>query len=329
MSDNKRMYELEYPSPEVGGNGQEGPTLIVALQGYADAGNAVEGSSAHLLAALDHRLIASFNSDELIDYRSRRPSVVIDDNEVTDVEDLSLGLHVVRDIDNRPFLMLSGPEPDLRWDAFTDAVADLAEKFGVDQTICLYAAPMTVPHTRPTMVTAHGNAAGRLKDQIALDARLNVPGSAALRLEKLLSSRGGSVAGYTVHVPHYVAGSPYPAATLKLLESISDSTGLSLPLLALERDAEKVHRQLMEQTADSAEVQQVVGALERQFDEELERYRARHPQAVLPGDADLPSGEEIGAEFERFLADLDDTSHRKTEPDETDADETDGDENRE
>lgn len=307
MSDNNdRMYELEYPSPEVSGSNAEGPTLIVALQGYADAGHAVEASSSHMLAALDHRLIASFNNDELIDYRSRRPAVVIEHNEVTEIDPLNLGLHVVRDTDNKPFLVLAGPEPDLRWGAFSNAVADLADKFGVENTICLYAAPMTVPHTRPTVVSTHGSSAHRLKDQFTMDTRLTVPGSASLMLEKVLAERGKNVAGYTVHVPHYVAASAYPAATLKLLQSISESANLNLPLMAIERDAEKVHRQLMDQTAESAEIQHVVGALEQQYDEELERYRDRHPQAVMPGESDLPSGDEIGAEFEKFLAGLDD-----------------------
>ena len=316
MSDNNdRMYELEYPSPEVSGQTAGGPTLIVALQGYADAGHAVESSSSHLMDALDHRLIASFNNDELIDYRSRRPVVVIEHNEVTSMDELNLGLHVVRDNDNKPFLMLSGPEPDLRWGDFSNAVVDLVEKFGVENTICLYAAPMTVPHTRPTVVTTHGNSTDRLKDQVSLDTRMTVPGSASLMLEKLLKDKGKNVSGYTVHVPHYVSASPYPAATLKLLQSIADSADLNLPLLALERDAEKVHRQLMEQTEESSEIQRVVDALEQQYDSELERYRNRHPQAVMPGESELPSGDEIGAEFEKFLADLDDqggSDHKET-----------------
>ena len=316
MSDhNDRMYELEYPSPEVSGNSQSGPTLIVALQGYADAGHAVEASASHLLDALDHRLIASFNNDELIDYRSRRPVVVIENNEVISMDDLSLGLHVVRDNENKPFLVLAGPEPDLRWGDFSHAVADLADKFGVENTICLYAAPMMVPHTRPTVVTAHGNSADRLKGKVALDARLTVPGSAALKLEMLLKEQGKNVSGYTVHVPNYVAASSYPAATLKLLESIADSADLALPLLALERDAEKVHRQLMEQTSDSSEIQAVVTSLEQRYDEELERYYSQKAQTALPSDSEVPSGDELGAEFEKFLADLDSNSESDTSED--------------
>ena len=79
MEDNNRkMYELEFPVPAVSQPGKEGPTMVVALQGYADAGHAVDQSSSYLLAALDHRPVASFNNDEFIDYRSRRPMTTID-----------------------------------------------------------------------------------------------------------------------------------------------------------------------------------------------------------------------------------------------------------
>ncbi|GGG69225.1 PAC2 family protein [Corynebacterium pelargi] len=303
-----RMYELEFPAPEVKGTAQQGPTLIVALDGYADAGLAVDASAQHLLSALDHRLVASFNSDELIDYRSRRPAVVIDNDTVDQAQPLDLGIQVLKDSEGKHFLLLSGPEPDLRWNAFTQAVGELVERFGVQHTICLYAAPMTVPHTRPLVVSAHGNDEQLVGKQFKLDSTITVPGSAALHLERHLHSKGHSVAGYTAHVPHYLAASPYPQATLSLLETITSTTGLHFPLGSLEHDARKVAQQVEEQVAGSREIEAVVQQLEQQYDEELQRYREQHPHAVLPGEQDVPSGEELGAEFEEFLAHLDDRS---------------------
>ncbi|QGU07592.1 PAC2 family protein [Corynebacterium occultum] len=315
MSENsRRMYELEYPSPEVVSQDQKGPTLVIALQGYADAGHAVDASSRHLLAALDNRLIASFNNDELIDYRSRRPSVTIDVDHISAAEKLHLNMSVLRDGEGKSFLLLSGPEPDLRWEAFTEAVVGLVEKFNVEQTICLYSAPMTVPHTRPLMVSAHGNNKELVGKLFKFDTQMTVPGSASLHIERELHRRGLNVAGYTAHVPHYLAASPYPDATLKLLEAVASTAGLQLPLLALEADARRVATQLVEQVEDSGEIQQIVHALERQYDEEFERYRRNHPQAALPGDQDMPSGEELGAQFEQFLAGLDDAMPQSGSP---------------
>ncbi|QGU04792.1 PAC2 family protein [Corynebacterium comes] len=308
MQDNeRRMYDLEYPAPEVGSDTTGGPTLIVALQGYADAGHAVESSADHLLAALDSRPVASFNNDELIDYRSRRPAVTMDNHRITGMESLNLGIRVLRDTEGRSFLLLSGPEPDLRWEAFTEAVADLAEKFGVENTICLYSAPMAVPHTRPLVVSAHSNTPALVNSMFTYDSKVVLPGSASMMIERVLHKRGRNVAGFTAHVPHYLAASPYPAATHELLDAVARASGLSFPLRAIEHDMTRVAGQLAEQVNDSAEIQQVVHHLEIQFDEELERYRAKHPKAMLSGEHNVPSGDEIGEEFERFLAALDST----------------------
>lgn len=307
----RRMYELEFPTPHIGSE-NEGPTLIVALQGYADAGHAVDGSSEHLLAALEHRLIASFNNDEFIDYRARRPMVTIDRNSVADVEKLELGIQVILDSDEKPFLLLSGPEPDLRWEAFSQSVADLVEKLGVKQTICLYSAPMTVPHTRPLVISAHGNDLELLEPHFKLDSRFNIPGSASLELERLLSTQGRNVAGYTAHVPHYLAASSYPQATLKLLEAVANAAQLNLPLRSLEEDAARVTSQIEEQIDNSTEIQQVVELLEQQYDENLEQYRSDHPHAAIPGESQdlvVPTSEELGEEFERFLKQLDGTDN--------------------
>lgn len=316
MQDNqRRMYELEYPAPEVASGQHTGPTLIVALQGYADAGHAVEASADHLLAALDSRSVASFNNDELIDYRSRRPTVTMDNHQLTGIEDLSLGIRVLRDTKGKSFLLLSGPEPDLRWEAFTESVADLAEKFEVDRTICLYSAPMAVPHTRPLVVSAHGNSVEMVRDMFTYDAKVIMPGSASMMIERALHKRGLNVAGYTAHVPHYLAASPYPAATHELLDAVARTSDLALPLRSLEQDSVRVTAQLTEQVEDSAEIQHVVHQLEQQYDEELERYRNAHPKAMLPGEQDMPTGDEIGEEFERFLATLDEQDNGPDLPD--------------
>lgn len=304
MHDESKMYELEYPAPKVDSDSTNGPVLIVALQGFADAGMAVDNSANHLKAALDSRPVVSFNNDELIDYRSRRPTVTLDDNSITDIEDLSLDLRVLRDTEGTSFLLLSGPEPDLRWEAFTGAVADLAEKYNVDSTICLYGAPMTVPHTRPLVVSAHGNSRELVGDLFQLHSQVTMPGSASLFLEKEMHKRGGKVAGYTAHVPHYIAQGPYPQATYQLLQAVSSTTGLQFPLRSLEHDIERSSKQLENYLSDNTEVVQVVHALEEQYDAEVERYRNAHPGSMLPGEGPLPSGDEIGEEFERFLASI-------------------------
>ena len=313
MSDDQRhMYELEYPAPAVEDGASSGPTLIVAMQGYADAGHAVEGAAGHLKDALDSRTLATFNNDELIDYRSRRPMVTLSQHEISDVDDIDLDIRVLRDSKGESFLLLSGPEPDLRWEAFSKSVADLADRFNVDKTICLYAAPMGAPHTRPLVVSAHGNDRDLVGKMFTFDGMVSIPGSAAVMIERELHSRGRRVAGYTAHVPHYVASSPYPHAVYQLLQSVSDTSNLQFPLRSIERDMERVAQQLAEQTNNSDEITQVVAQLEQHYDSEMASYREKNPQKMMPGEAQVPSGEEIGEAFENFLAAIDDRDRGKT-----------------
>lgn len=310
--DQRHMYELEYPAPAVEDGASSGPTLIVAMQGYADAGHAVEGAAGHLKAALDSRTLATFNNDELIDYRSRRPMVTLNEHEISDVDEIDLDIRVLRDSKGESFLLLSGPEPDLRWEAFSKSVADLADRFNVDKTICLYAAPMGAPHTRPLVVSAHGNDRELVGSMFTFDGMVSVPGAAAVMIERELHSRGRRVAGYTAHVPHYVASSPYPQAVYQLLQSVSDTSNLHFPLRSIERDMERVAQQLAEQTSSSEEIAQVVEQLEQHYDSEMASYREKNPQKMMPGEAQVPSGEEIGEAFENFLAAIDDRDRGKT-----------------
>jgi len=120
------------------------------------------------------------------------------------------------------------------------------------------------------------------------------------------------VAGYTAHVPHYVASSPYPQAVYQLLQSVSDTSDLQFPLRAIERDMERVAQQLAEQTHGSEEIAQVVAQLEQHYDSEMDSYRKRNPQKMMPGEAQVPSGEEIGEAFENFLAAIDDRDRDRT-----------------
>ncbi len=314
MSDENRMYELEYPSPEVGSDQADGPTLIIALQGYADAGHAIDGVSRHLRAALESAPIASFSNDELIDYRSRRPAVTLDQDHLAEFTDLQLDMRVLRDSNDKPFLLLSGPEPDFRWEGFTQAVADLADKYRVGRTISLYASPMQVPHTRPMVIMAHGNSKELVGDLVTWDARLTVPGAAALFIERELHKRGHNVGGFTAQVPHYLSQSPYPQAAYQLLTAVQDATGLEFPLRSLEADIQRADQQLSHYVETNPEIMHLVHALEAQYDQELERYRQKHPDMRLPGEEPMPSGDELGAEFEAFLASIDEGTNAPETP---------------
>ncbi|MGH3888902.1 MAG: PAC2 family protein, partial [Pseudonocardiaceae bacterium] len=108
-----------------------GTVLVHALTGFVDAGQAGQVAVAHLLANLEHRVLATFDVDQLLDYRSRRPAMIFDGDRWVGYEQPELVLHEVRDSAGTMFLLLAGPEPDLQWERFTDAIRELVERLGV------------------------------------------------------------------------------------------------------------------------------------------------------------------------------------------------------
>jgi proteasome assembly chaperone (PAC2) family protein len=297
------MYELEFPAPQLSSADGRGPVLLHALEGFSDAGHAIRLAARHLKDALDTELVASFAIDELLDYRSRRPLMTFKTDHFTHYDDPELSLYALHDSVGTPFLLLAGMEPDLKWERFISAVRLLAERLDVRQTIGLGAIPMAVPHTRPITMTAHANNRELITEHTPWVGEVQVPGSVSNLLEYRMAQHGHDVVGFTVHVPHYLAQTDYPAAAHALLEQVAKTGSLEFPMTALTEAAADVHTKIDEQVAASPEVAQVVTALERQYDAFV---AAQENRSLLARDEDLPSGDELGAEFERFLAQQDD-----------------------
>lgn len=296
--DQTGMYELEFPAPQLTSPDGRGPVLIHALEGFSDAGHAIKLAAQHLRNTLDTELVASFAIDELLDYRSRRPLMTFKTDHFTHYEEPELSLYAMHDSVGTPFLLLAGLEPDLRWERFLTAVRLLAERLGVRRVIGLGAIPMAVPHTRPITLTAHSNDKELIAEHQPWVGEVQVPGSVSNLLEFRMSQHGYEVVGFTVHVPHYLAQTDYPAAAEVLLAEVAKTGGLQIPLQALDAAGAEILQKINEQVEGSTEVAQVVTALERQYDAFA---TAQENRSLLAHDEDLPSGEELGAEFERFL----------------------------
>lgn len=293
------MYELELPRPQLSTPDGRGPVLIHALRGFSDSGHAVALAARHLRTTLASELVASFAIDDLLDYRSRRPVMTFKTDHFTDYEKPELNLYAVKDAVGTPFLLLAGLEPDLKWEKFVNAIRLLSEQLGVRKTIGLGAIPMAVPHTRPLTLTAHGNDRKSLDEHPSWIDEVQVPGSASNLLEFRLAHHGHEVLGFAVHVPHYLAQTDYPEAAQKLLEEAARAAELELPLQELSEAAAKVRNQINDQVEASKEVAQVVQALEQQYDAFVS---AQENRSLLAHDDELPSGDELAGEFERFLA---------------------------
>ncbi len=292
------LVEIVQDAPSDGSQ----PVLVHAMHGFIDAGSGGRIAADHLLETLDNTLLARFDIDLLMDYRSRRPAMVFEEQAFTSYEEPLLALHRVVDSAGVPFLLLSGPEPDLMWLRFIDAVDMLIDQFGVRLLVGLTAIPWATPHTRTLGVIAHSADPALVQGYEAFGAAVRVPGHVDVLLEQRLGARGRATMGFAGQVPHYLSQVDYPDAAARLLDALAGATGLALPTDALLEAGAEVRRVIDLQIADSEETLSIVGVLEEQYDAQV-RLRASGA-AGAEGD-DTSTGDDLAAQFQRFLAERD------------------------
>jgi hypothetical protein len=253
------------------------PVLVLGMEGWIDAGVGGAAAVAALLTSRETELIARFDTDELIDHRSRRPLVRIEDGINTGLTWPQIELRAGGDDTGRQVLFLVGPEPDLRWRAFTAAVTDLA--VGLDVRLVRLATTATAPELAHRVGYINGT--------------LDVPAGIHAALEEAFADVGIPAVGLWARVPHYVSAMPYPAASAALIDGLAEVGGLQLDSQDLHESARRTRLRIDELITNSDEHRQMVAQLEAQADQE---------QAALAGLAEgIPSGDEIAAELERFL----------------------------
>ena len=268
------------PVPE---GGFDAPVMVAAFDGWVDAAGAASDAASHLARGGD--LVATFDADVLFDYRSRRPVLDIIDGTLTRLEWPDLTLHRVRG-SHGDLLVLHGAEPDFRWRELGDALLDLCLRFEVAEWISLGAIPAAVPHTRPVPVMATASADGLLHgDEVkGPPGLLRVPSACLSAIEMSVSSGGVPCVGLYAQVPHYVGG-PFAAASAALLEGLGNHLGTQLPLGAFPEDAVAQRQRLDLAVEADDDVRTILQQLESETQ------------------ADIPSGDELAAEIERFLRD--------------------------
>src|SRR5699024_626741 len=197
-------------------------------------------AAAHL-AESSKEVLVELDVDDYYDYRARRPPMVFDRDRFDNYEAPTLQVSLQKDRTGTPYLLLAGPEPDFRWERFVREVRDVIEQFDVDLSVGMGAVPMGVPHTRPLLLTAHGNRRELVDRSNLWSGQMVVPSSVQSLLEYRLGQWGHDAVGYVVHVPQYLAQVDYPTASITLLEAVMQRTGLDLDIDDLKaRQAEAI-----------------------------------------------------------------------------------------
>ena len=272
------------------------PVLVVALEGWVDAGLGADGAISALLSAAPTEQLVTFDGETLIDQRARRPVAHIAHGVN---EGLTWPLIQVRagaDLAGRDVCYLVGPEPDFRWHAFVADVVELSLALGVRMAVGLGAFPAPAPHTRPIRLaaTAPPESADLVPRIGVVQGEIDVPSGVWGALELALGEAGIATVGLWARVPHYVAGMAFPAASAALLDGLGAVADLTIDTAALHAEADGSLRQVDELIAKSTEHGQLVRQLEQNLD-----LTEGNPLDV----GQIPTGDELAAELERYLRD--------------------------
>jgi proteasome assembly chaperone (PAC2) family protein len=284
MGPQRDLLEFKGEPPQL-----ERPFLVVHLTGWTDSGVAGQTAIGFLQARWNARTTATFDSDELIDYRARRPLVRLASGTIEAVTWSDIELQLATTVAGvRDALLLSGPEPDFRWHAFADRVTQLCRDLGVTEVFGLGAFPAPSLHTDPVAVvstSADPDLAGRLE---TVPAIVELAGGIQSVLEERLHKAGIPATGLWARVPPYLSGGSHPPAALALIRTLERLAGVTVDATELEA-ATKEHIEQVEQAIRERP----------QIAEFVEQIRNMVDQG---GEQRLPSGDEIADELERFLS---------------------------
>ena len=260
------------------------PVLLMSFTGWVDAGGV--GTAAAGLIASAGEVIGHFDADALFDYRVNRPTADFIDGKLARLEYPEITI-TARSLDGTDLLIISGTEPEFRWQAFVASVQDLVDQFAVSQLVAIGSVPGPVPHTLPTPVlnTSMQRDFAAEGERVA-EGLLQVPAAAVTATEWHLGQLGLPTAGFWAQVPHYM-NQPFTQAIITLVERVGRHLDLMFPLNDLADRADQQRIQLDEMATQQPDIAAHIERLE----------------SLANQDDAVPSAEEIGFEIERFLRD--------------------------
>jgi predicted ATP-grasp superfamily ATP-dependent carboligase len=273
-------------------DGLRAPALVCAFTGWNDAGDAASAALQFLGASLRAARFARIDPEDFFDFQATRPKIKLVEGRTRSIEWPEVEIYAAR-VPRAPrdLVLLQGAEPSMRWRTFSRLIVDLAEALGTQLVVTLGALLADVPHSRPVPITG-------LSSDEALVQRLGLqpsgyegPTGIVGVLHSACQEAGMPSASLWASVPHYVAAAPNPKAALALVRKLESLVGVSVDAGELERAAVDYERQVSLAVQSDPDVQAFVERLERAAEEEESDI---DPQ-------ELPSGDVIAREFQRFL----------------------------
>jgi predicted ATP-grasp superfamily ATP-dependent carboligase len=286
--------------------GLRAPAMVCAFQGWNDAGDAASTAVEFVANAVGARRFAQIDTEEFYDFQANRPRIRFSaeedgrrEIEWPSVEMFEAALPGAK----RDLVLVQGVEPSLRWRTFSSTIVELAEALGVQLVITLGALLADVPHTLPVAMTGFSSDSA-LSDRMGTagrPSRYEGPTGIVGVLHTATTEAGLPSVSVWASVPHYVAAAPNPKAALALVRRLEDLVGVSVDAQELEEAAANYERQVGLAVSSNPEVQAFVERLEQDAETESEEEGGGEPEREPISMEDLPSGELLASEFQRFL----------------------------
>jgi predicted ATP-grasp superfamily ATP-dependent carboligase len=270
--------------------------MVCAFQGWNDAGDAASSAVSFLASALDAKRFARIDPEEFYDFQANRPCIRFADGEEPEGGRREIEWPTVEIFEAgaprapRDLVLVQGVEPSMRWRAFTAHIVDLAEALGVQLVVSLGALLGDVPHTRPVALSGHASDAALLERLGIQASSYEGPTGIVGVLHTACAQAGLPSASLWASVPHYVAAASNPKAALALLRRVEVLVGVSVDVSELEASAADYERQVGIAVRSDPDIQAFVERLEQAADSEEQDT----PE-------ELPSGDILASEFQRFL----------------------------
>jgi proteasome assembly chaperone (PAC2) family protein len=259
------------------------PVLVVALSGWVDAGLAGAGAVAVLSEQLGSAAgFGHVDLTDLVDLQQTRPSVHLVDGASREVTWPSIDLIAGRA--GRDIVLCRGPEPSLRWRAFSEEIVQMSQRLGVSMMLALGGMPSLVSHRRPVPVLATATSRSLAQEVGAWRADYTGPTGAQTAVQVALGQAGIPGVGLWAQVPHYVSATPSPPAISALLSRLRELAGVETDLAALDDQTDEYLRRVEEGVSERPDVAEMVRNIE-----------------ATEGSGEIPTGDELASEIERFL----------------------------
>jgi predicted ATP-grasp superfamily ATP-dependent carboligase len=273
-------------------DGLRAPALVCAFTGWNDAGDAASAALQFLGSSLGATRFARIDPEDFYDFQATRPKIKLIDGRTRSVEWPEVEIYEAR-IPRAPrdLVLLQGAEPSMRWRSFSKLIVDLAEALGTQMVVTMGALLADVPHSRPVPITGLSSDEGLVQRVGLSPSSYEGPTGIVGVLHAACQEAGVPTASLWASVPHYVAAAPNPKAALALVRKLEGLVGVSVDAGELESAAADYERQVSLAVQSDPDVQAFVERLEQAAEEEEPRMS---PQ-------DLPSGDTIAREFQRFL----------------------------